>query len=240
MERAGMRVAMEVETEDSTRMVSGRAIMAVASPESGPWRALRGDRLVTWDQDVSEVLPKDKGVCPWQVVYVPSTSHLHPEFPLLKKLKPSPNQGSSTMIVLTAGDSEFPFPSTRQMVATGFDYPSPLPAGMQGARPDLRDDNSPHQTFTQLLTNCIEPETKTAVPEILHPNSENFLPGSSQSSVQFPGTDLVGSNSSAEAGSNSFRLFGQTIRTPEPVDDEGQINVAIDPPHDISRVDGQL
>ncbi|KAK4413264.1 Auxin response factor 17 [Sesamum alatum] len=222
----GMRVKMAVETEDSSRMTWFQGtVAATALPGSGPWCGSPWRMLqVTWDEP--ESLMNMKRVNPWQVEYIPPTSHLHSAFPPPKKFKALQN---SEMI--TDGEEEFCFPMTElarsmagHMNSPILNYYSPFPTSMQGARREQfcvpssshsQSDNS-FQTFTQLLTNHTEPELRTVstVLNIGTPHSENISPCTQSSSVHLSGVDLVAmqeNNSSTKVGANSFQLFGKII-----------------------------
>ncbi|KAL3641336.1 Arf17p [Castilleja foliolosa] len=85
----GMRVRMDRETEDSTRMgfVVG-TIKSVLRAASGPWQASPWRMLqVAWDEP-NLVLNMDR-VSPWEVEHVPCEPHPLPKLPPAKKLKAS-------------------------------------------------------------------------------------------------------------------------------------------------------
>ncbi|GER27467.1 auxin response factor [Striga asiatica] len=87
--RPGIRVRMDVETVDSTQMVSSvGTVMTAVVPENGPWRGSPWRMLqVAWDEQ--EIAAKTEKVSPWEVenIIPPNPHFFPPEFPSAKKLK---------------------------------------------------------------------------------------------------------------------------------------------------------
>ncbi|KAL6492843.1 Arf17p [Orobanche gracilis] len=171
---AGIRVKMDVETEDSTRMGSSAGtVTATVLPESGLWRGSPWRMLqVTWDE--AEIMLATDRVSPWDVECISPASYLFPKFPPAKKYKAFPDhhhhQGP-----LSNGEFECRFPTKTEH---GDDH-----SGNQNSK----------QTFTRLLTNFIRAEaTNNIISETMCQHSENLSPTSRNSCVGVSSFRLFG------------------------------------------------
>ncbi|KAJ9146363.1 hypothetical protein P3X46_028640 [Hevea brasiliensis] len=235
---AGMRVQMEMETEDSSRMTRFQGtVSSAAVRDCGPWRGSPWRMLqIAWDEP--EVLQNAKKVSPWQVEFVAPTPPLQAAFPPVKRFKIPENSG-----LLTDGDGKLFFPMSGQSNSTVGNMNESLlnyntfPAGMQGARQNpfptfglsnfLRENASqicPDNVFGSKMVQKL----KTVSTELTIGSSQSDnLSLDSQSSMYSFGSELVANpgSSSTKAGISSVQLFGRIIHVNQPVgsgfDDDG-------------------
>ncbi|KAE9587167.1 hypothetical protein Lal_00004879 [Lupinus albus] len=226
----GMRVKMDVETEDSSRVSCFQGtVSAVCVPENGQWRGSPWRMLqVAWDEP--EVLQNSKLVSPWQVELVSATPALHPAFTPTKRFRAA--QGS---LVLPDGEGDPFFPMTGysnstmgQLNQTLSSYGT-FPAGMQGARHDFFSTlifykfsgDTSRQYLGNSSGNNSAPSSATLSTElnIGSSQSDNLSPDS-QGSLHSFGMEFAGTHSfnSMKPRSASIQLFGITIETKQPTE----------------------
>ncbi|KAE9603897.1 hypothetical protein Lal_00001601 [Lupinus albus] len=224
----GMRVKMDVDTEDSSRMGWFQGtVSAVCAPENGLWRGSPWHRIqVAWDEP--EVLQNAKFVSPWEVEPVNATPTLRIALPLTKRFRAA--QGS---VGLTDGLGDPFFPITGytnstmgQLNQTLSSYGT-FPASMQGARHDLFSTTVASNFSSDMGHLCLgnssgnNPRSKNLSTELSigSSQSDNLSPDS-QCSLHSFGTECVGTHNcnSTKPGSGSIQLFGTTIEAKQPVE----------------------